>query len=119
LTWLRHRRHAWPHTANRHVLISRTTALGIGPVTADYLERLLTEQIDLERIRQDRILHEALTCNADPLQLALVFGIDHSTAMTYANLARQILATDSEPTSSTALAHDRNRRFVTDTVQSC
>jgi predicted metal-dependent hydrolase len=87
------------------VLISRKTALGMGLVTADYLERLLTERIDLERIRRDRILHEALTCDADPLQLALVFGIDHSTAMTYANLARQILATDSEPTASTASVH--------------
>jgi hypothetical protein len=54
------------------VLLSRTTALGIGPVTDDHLERLLTAPIDLKRIRQDRILHEALTCHADPLRLALV-----------------------------------------------
>jgi hypothetical protein len=87
------------------VLVSRTTALGIGPVTADYLERLLTPRIDLEQIRQDRILHEALISDADPLQLALVFGIDHSTAMTYANLARQILTTDSQPTASTPFVH--------------
>lgn len=105
LGWLRHRRQTWPHTANQHVLVSRTTALGIGPVTADYLERLLTLRIDLKWIRQDRILHEALTSDADPLQLALVFGIDHSTAMTYANLARQILTTDSEPTASTPSVH--------------
>ncbi len=107
LGWLRQRRQTWPHTANRHVLVSRTTALGTGPVTADYLERLLTLRIDLEQIRQDRILHEALTNDADPLQLALVFGIDHSTAMTYANLARQILTTDSEPTASTPSIHRR------------
>ena len=46
------------------MLISRATALGTAPVTTDYLERLLTQRIDLERIRQDRILHEALTSDA-------------------------------------------------------
>lgn len=67
---------------NRHVLVSRTTALGAGPVTHHYLRRLLTSHIDLERIRQDRILHEAITNHADPLRLALVFGVDPSTATT-------------------------------------
>ena len=60
----------------------------------------MTASIDLERIRQDRNLHQALTSHADPLRLALVFGIDHSTAMTYANLGRHILADGSEPTPS-------------------
>lgn len=91
LRWLRHRRELWPHTANRHVLLSRITALGTGQVSDDYLIGLLPDQIDLERIRQDRILHEALISGADPLRLAVVFGIDHSTAMTYADLARAIL----------------------------
>jgi hypothetical protein len=99
LSWLRHRRELWPHTGNRHVLLSRITALGTGPVSDDYLIGLLPDQINLERIRQDRILHEALISGADPLRLALVFGIDHSTAMTYADLARQILV-GTEPTAS-------------------
>jgi hypothetical protein len=34
LAWLRHRGAAWPRTINRHVLISRISALGTGPVSA-------------------------------------------------------------------------------------
>jgi hypothetical protein len=40
----------------------------------------------------DRILHEALATGADPLHLALVFGIDHTNAMAYANAARNLLS---------------------------
>ena len=46
----------------------------------------------LEHIRRDRILHEALATGADPLHLALVFNIDHSNAMAYANAARDLLS---------------------------
>jgi hypothetical protein len=101
LAWLRHRREHWPHTANRHVLLSRIAALGTGPVSDDYLAGLLPDQVELERIRQDRILHEALISGADPLRLAVVFGIDHSTAMAYADLARRVLA-DGHPQPATA-----------------
>lgn len=45
-----------------------------GLATDGYLAELLSDRIDLERIRQDRILHEALISAADPLRLALVFG---------------------------------------------
>ena len=34
LAWLGYRRATWPDTANRHVLISRISALGTGPVSA-------------------------------------------------------------------------------------
>src|SRR6185437_3535212 len=37
----------------------------------------------LERLRVDRQLEEALTHGADPLHLALVFGIDEKTAIRY------------------------------------
>ena len=46
----------------------------------------------LERLRVDRQLEEALTCGADPLHLAAVFGIDDTTAIKYAAIARQLLA---------------------------
>lgn len=117
LTWLRHRRGHWPHTANRHVLLSRMTALGTGPVTNDYLAGLLGDRIDLERIRQDRILHEALISGADPLRLALVFGISNRTAMIYADLARRVLS-DAEPTASTHPESPSDRRFGADDLQS-
>ena len=44
----------------------------------------------LERLRVDRQLEEALTCGADLLHLAAVFGIDDTTAIKYAAIARQL-----------------------------
>ncbi|MEU0822400.1 hypothetical protein [Streptomyces mirabilis] len=62
LAWLAQRRTAWPKTPNRHVLINAKTALGTGPVSPEYLKRhLLHQGVHLERIRGDRVLHEALT----------------------------------------------------------
>ncbi len=47
--------------------------------------------VSLERIRRDRVLHEALTARADPLHLALVFGISPTAASQYSLIARSIL----------------------------
>jgi integrase len=69
--WLGHRRATWPHTPNRHVLISVKTALGTGPVSRGYLNwNLQRHGVSIERIRRDRVLHEALTARADPPHLA-------------------------------------------------
>ena len=87
LAWLEYRRAAWPNTANRHVLVSRISALGSEPVSADFLDKHQLRGIFLERIRRDRILQEALAVGADPLHLVLVFNIDHTNAMAYANAA--------------------------------
>ena len=92
LAWLGYRRASWPNTANRHVLISRISALGTGPVSADYLDKHQLRGVSLEHIRRDRILQEALATGADPLHLALVFNIDHTNAMAYANAARNLLS---------------------------
>ena len=95
LAWLGYRRATWPDTANRHVLITRKSALGTGPVSASYLADYLGRHqrgISLEDIRRDRILAEALATGADPLHLALVFNIDHTNAMAYANAARNLLS---------------------------
>ncbi|HEX9356859.1 MAG TPA: hypothetical protein VF933_23965 [Streptosporangiaceae bacterium] len=91
LAWLDYRRATWPDTANRHVLITRKSALGTGPVSASYLGRH-QRGISLEHIRRDRILQEALATGADPLHLALVFNIDHTNAMAYAGAARNLLS---------------------------
>ena len=50
----------------------------------------------LERLRVDRQLEEALTSGADPLHLTAVFGIDDTTAIKYAAIARQLLQTAAE-----------------------
>jgi hypothetical protein len=104
LGWLEYRRATWPNTANRYVLISRISALGAGPVAPDYLDKHQLPGISLERIRRDRILHEALATGADPLHLALVFNIDHTNAMAYANAARNLLNSRGEQRLLPALA---------------
>jgi hypothetical protein len=94
LAWLDCRRATWPDTASRHVLITRKSALGTGPVSATYLAGYPGRHqrvISLEHIRRDRILAEALAAGAGPLHLARVFTIDHTTAMAYAGAARGIL----------------------------
>jgi hypothetical protein len=96
LAWLGYRRATWPNTANRHVLLSRISALGTGPVSHDYLDKHQPRGICLERIRRDRILQEALATGADPLHLALVFNIDHTNATAYANTARNLLNSPAE-----------------------
>ncbi len=96
VAWLGYRRGSWPDTANRHVLISRISALGTGPVSADYLDKHQLRGISLEHIRRDRILAEALATGADPLHLTLVFNIDHTNAMAYANAASHLLCGQAE-----------------------
>jgi len=92
VAWLGYRRATWPDTANRHVLVSRISALGAGPVSVDYLDKHQLRGVSLEHIRRDRIGHEALTTGADPLHPALVFNIDHTNAMAYTNAARNLLS---------------------------
>jgi hypothetical protein len=99
LAWLDYRRATWPDTASWHVLITRKSALGTGPVSASYLAGCLGRHqrgISLEHVRRDRILHEALATGADPLHLALVFNIDHTNAMAYPNAARNLLTGPAE-----------------------
>jgi integrase len=92
LAWLDHRRNTWPNTPNRHVLISQKTVLGIEPITPGYLAcNLRRNGVDLEHVRKDRILHEALTTGADPLHVALVFNLSHTTASRYAGIAQNLL----------------------------
>jgi len=42
-------------------------------------------------VRGDRILHEALTIGPDPLHLAMVFNLSHTTANRYAAIAQNLL----------------------------
>jgi hypothetical protein len=89
--WLDCRRARWPHTANPHLLISKRSALGLGPVSAPWIRELRGLPATLDRLRIDRQLEEALACDVDPLHLAAVFGLDSSTAIRYATNARQLL----------------------------
>jgi hypothetical protein len=63
-----------------------------GPVSHAWLRSLRGLPATLDRLRIDRQLEEALTCGADPLHLAVVFGLDDTIAIRYAAAARQLLA---------------------------
>lgn len=96
--WLDHRHRRWPVTANPHLLISRTTALGVGPVSSPWVDRELRGlPATLDRIRRDRHLEEALVQGPDPLHLAEVFGLSSKTAIHYARSARELLAEPPDP----------------------
>ncbi|MGW1412255.1 hypothetical protein [Streptomyces sp. NPDC002403] len=76
LHWLDHRRSRWPNTANPHLLITRKTAVELGPAGKLWTTRATRNlTAALERLRVDRQLEEALTHGADPLHVALVFRI--------------------------------------------
>jgi hypothetical protein len=47
----------------------------------------------LERLRVHRQLDEALAQGPDPLHLASMFGLDHKTAIRYAENTRTLLVT--------------------------
>ncbi|MFJ8966692.1 hypothetical protein ACIRG5_45585 [Lentzea sp. NPDC102401] len=91
--WLVERQRTWPHTPNRQVLVSFGSAAGIGPVTDYYLTcRLSMQDVRLEHLRADRVLHEALTVDADPLHLAAAFNLSDQTAIDYSEMARNLLS---------------------------
>jgi hypothetical protein len=97
LAWLAHRGRRWPGTANPHLIINQQTAMTTRAVSENWLAgacRGLTAT--LERLRVDRQLEEALTCGADPLHLAAVFGTSDGTAIKYAAIARQLQQTAAE-----------------------
>jgi hypothetical protein len=65
--------------------------------------------VSVERIRRDRILHEALTSRPDPLHLSLMFGISERPASQYTRIARDLLAEPPGPEDGTQ-HHDRGER---------
>ena len=95
--WLDHRRVTWPHTSNPHVLVSEKTVHGASPVSQRFVVlRMSRAGCSVDRIRKDRILHEALTAGPDPLHLSLVFGVSHNTAARYATVAEHLLSHELE-----------------------
>jgi hypothetical protein len=97
LDWLSHRRERWPSTANPHLVINQQTAMETGPVSKVSLTTPFRGQpATIERLRVHRQLEEALVQGPDPLHLASMFGLDHKTAIRYADNARQLLITAAE-----------------------
>jgi integrase len=95
--WLDHRRATWPNTINPHVIVSPKTVHGTAPISQNFVNlRMQRIECSVDRIRADRILHEALTAGPDPLHLTLVFGISHNTAARYATVAEHLLSDELE-----------------------
>jgi hypothetical protein len=68
---------------------------GSGPAiiaALDQVAEIKPHGVSVERIRRDRILHEALTGRPDPLHLTLMFGISDRLASQYARIACDLLA---------------------------
>ncbi|MGW0606902.1 hypothetical protein [Streptomyces sp. NPDC002644] len=76
----RHRR--WPNSTNPHLLVSRNTATTTTAVGTFWMDRLVKDlPVGVDRLRQDRILEEALASGADPLHLAHVFSLGAETSL--------------------------------------
>jgi hypothetical protein len=113
LDWLDHRRSRWPGTANRHLVISFSTALAHGPVSATVLAPVLRGlPATIERLRIEWQLDEALANGADPLHVAAVFGISDTAAIRCAANARTLL---DEPHQTRPVSSPRTRGFETGT----
>ena len=82
--WLRTRRARWPATANPCLLINRSTADGVKPVSRSYVQDTARRAgITAAGLRADRLLAEAHATGGDPLALTHLFGISDPTAIRY------------------------------------
>jgi integrase len=82
--WLQARRLTWPATANPHLLINRSTAGGIQPVSRCYIQIAVRRAgVAPQQLRADRFLGEAGASGGDPLRLTHLFGISDFTAIRY------------------------------------
>jgi len=98
--WLGHRRELWPLCANPFLLVSRTSAYGLQPISSTHVRELFRGSgVTLDRLRMDRNLEEALVYGPDPLHLAALFGISEATAIRYTHQARLLRASQPEPRS--------------------
>ena len=74
------------------IAISSSRPVSGNALTAPFRRQTAT----LEALRVDRQLDEALTHGPDPLHLAVVFGLDETTAIRYSQAARKLLHTPAE-----------------------
>ena len=92
---LRARQARWPATANRYLLINRSTAGGLEPVSRGYIHAAVRRLgITAQDLRADRLLGQAQASGGDPLQLARLFGLSDPTAIRYCAELDQITVTN-------------------------
>jgi hypothetical protein len=79
--WLDHRASRWPATLNPHLFINVRTAVRTGQVSSLYITQ--AAGIPVQRIREDRILHEAHATSGDVRRLCDLFGLSIKAAERY------------------------------------
>jgi hypothetical protein len=82
--WFTERARRWPNTTNPHLFINHHTAGRATPVTNEWIRNTLG--IPAKRIRDDRILHEAITNHGDARRLCDLFGINIISALRYTDI---------------------------------
>ncbi|MGP3998676.1 hypothetical protein [Streptomyces sp. 8N706] len=96
LDWLDYRGNRWPNTANPHLLITgRPPSDSALPASSDHPGHPQPHRHPRTTPRRPPT-RRGPHPGADPLQLALVFGIDETTAIRYADSARKLLQSEPE-----------------------
>ncbi len=76
---------------------------GTEPVSNyDLSWHLAMQDVPLEHLRADHVLHEAVAVDADPLHLAKAFNLSVQTAIDYSEIARNLLDRPIEEQAPTA-----------------
>lgn len=79
--WLAERARRWPNTINPHLFITNRTAVRTTPVCSVWISDKLG--VLPRKIREDRILNEAIATGGDVRRLSDLFGISVMTAQRY------------------------------------
>ncbi|WP_331749453.1 hypothetical protein OG520_43895 (plasmid) [Streptomyces sp. NBC_00984] len=104
--YLSHRHRHWPNSTNPHLLVSRNTATTTAAVGTFWMDKLVKElPVGVDRLRQDRILEEALVNGADPLHLAHVFSLGTRTSLRYTSAVATSAAEQGPPAPLNRSAH--------------
>jgi hypothetical protein len=82
--WLTERARRWPNTANPHLFISFRTAVRTSTVSSVWISDRLG--VSPQKLREDRILNEAIASGGDVRRLCDLFGVSVGTAQRYADV---------------------------------
>jgi hypothetical protein len=80
--WFAERARRWPNTANAHLFVNFYTAVRTCPVSRVWISSTLG--FSPQKLREDRILHEALATGGDVRRLCDLFGLTVGGAERYA-----------------------------------
>lgn len=92
--WLDERSRRWPQTLNPYLFVNQHTALRLVSVSSNWISQ--ANNIPIQTIREDRILHEALANRGDVRLLTDLFGLTTGGAERYAHTRDQAGQTSSQ-----------------------